>query len=680
MGSEVRWTARLRYALDNTFSKGAVALIAWLGLLSVVIIVLAALALTLTGLAQAGEQSLGFSEAFWQALMRTLDAGTMGGDTGWGFRLIMLAVTVGGVFVISTFIGVLTTGIEGKLEDLRKGRSQVIESGHTVILGWSEQIFTVISELVAANENQHRSCLVILADRDKVEMEGEIAEKVEDTGRTRVVCRTGRPMEMAHLGIVSLNTAKSIIVLAPDSDEADAEVIKTALALTHHPNHRAQPYNIVAELRDPKNLDVARVAGKDEVEWVLVGDLVARVIAQTCRQSGLSTVYTELLDFGGDEIYFTHEPALVGRTFDEALLWYEKNAVLGLAPAGGHPEPKAPYGQGAPLQLNPPMDTVLQPGDQLILVAEDDDKIMTNTGGPGRVSEEAIVSRPAEASTPEQTLILGWNWRGPAILRELDQYVAPGSQALIVADLDSAEFAGSELARFVPDPSALPVPIPETGTLPEPKAPCGSVAGTVAGQALRHEQVSFQRGDTTHRRTLEDLALERFDHIIVLCYSDSLAPQQADARTLITLLHLRDIAERRGYRFSIVSEMLDIRNRNLADVTRADDFVVSDKLVSLILAQVSENKHLNAVFADMFDPEGSEIYLKPAGQYVRLGQPVNFYTVVEAARRRGEVAFGYRLQAHAREAARQYGVVINPAKSESVTFGEADRVIVLAES
>ena len=38
--------------------------------------------------------------------------------------------------------------------------------------------------------------------------------------------------------------------------------------------------------------------------------------------------------------------------------------------------------------------------------------------------------------------------------------------------------------------------------------------------------------------------------------------------------------------------MLDVRNRELAEVTQADDFIVSDKLVSLMLAQVSENKDL----------------------------------------------------------------------------------------
>ena len=142
---------------------------------------------------------------------------------------------------------------------------------------------------------------------------------------------------------------------------------------------------------------------------------------------------------------------------------------------------------------------------------------------------------------------------------------------------------------------------------------------------------------------------------------------------------LRDVAETHDHPFSIVSEMLDVRNRALAEVTKADDFIVSDKLVSLMLAQVSENKELNAVFADIFDPEGAEIYLKLASNYVKTGEPVNFYTLVEAARRKGEVAFGYKLRAHANDPEKAYGVVVNPDKSREVTFTEWDRIIVLAE-
>ncbi|MDO8673901.1 MAG: potassium transporter TrkA, partial [Dehalococcoidia bacterium] len=125
--------------------------------------------------------------------------------------------------------------------------------------------------------------------------------------------------------------------------------------------------------------------------------------------------------------------------------------------------------------------------------------------------------------------------------------------------------------------------------------------------------------------------------------------------------------------------MLDIRKRALVQVNYADDFVVSDRLISLMLAQISENKALGGVFAELLSTKGSEIYLKPAADYVQPGRPVNFYTVLEAARRRGEVAFGYRHQAHAGNPAKAYGVVINPDKSVAVTFAESDKIIVLAE-
>jgi hypothetical protein len=125
--------------------------------------------------------------------------------------------------------------------------------------------------------------------------------------------------------------------------------------------------------------------------------------------------------------------------------------------------------------------------------------------------------------------------------------------------------------------------------------------------------------------------------------------------------------------------MLDIKNRELAQVTRADDFVVSDNLVSLMLSQISENPELSLVFQDLFDPEGSEIYLKPAEEYVQTGRPLNFYTVVEAARRRNQIAIGYRLQSEAYDSNKSYGVRINPPKSLLTTYAKGDRIIVLAE-
>jgi ion channel POLLUX/CASTOR len=86
---------------------------------------------------------------------------------------------------------VITTGMGRKLEELRRGRSTVLEHGHTLILGWSAKIFTVISELSIANENQSRRVIVVLGDEDKVTMEEAIRARVPDTHGTRIVCRTG---------------------------------------------------------------------------------------------------------------------------------------------------------------------------------------------------------------------------------------------------------------------------------------------------------------------------------------------------------------------------------------------------------------------------------------------------------------------------------------------------------
>jgi hypothetical protein len=160
-----------------------------------------------------------------------------------------------------------------------------------------------------------------------------------------------------------------------------------------------------------------------------------------------------------------------------------------------------------------------------------------------------------------------------------------------------------------------------------------------------------------------------------------MSAQSADTHTLITLLHLRAIRDGGGRKIDVVSEINDVRNVALAELTRVDDFVVSNKLVSLMLAQASENEHLSSIFDDLLDEDGSEIYMRPVGDYVDIDRPVNFYTIMEAARRRGETAIGYRRQRDDCEpdGRNMGGVVVNPPKAEALEYLAEDRVIVLAE-
>jgi len=158
---------KFKYRFDNLMSRGTPAMVGMLFLLSLIVVFVAGAIIAITNISQDGTP-ISFGEAVWESLMRTLDSGTMGGDTGTGFRIVMLFVTLGGIFVVSALIGVLSNGLEDQMERLRKGRSQVLENNHSLVLGWSPQIFTVLNELMIENENQTHARIVVMADKDKV--------------------------------------------------------------------------------------------------------------------------------------------------------------------------------------------------------------------------------------------------------------------------------------------------------------------------------------------------------------------------------------------------------------------------------------------------------------------------------------------------------------------------------
>lgn len=624
---------RLRYHFDNFMARGTSAMIGILFVFSLVIVFFAGAVLSITNFVQDGEAApLSFGEAAWLSLMRTLDSGTMGGDTGTGFRTVMLFVTLGGIFIVSALIGVLNNAIENQMERLRKGRSQVLESNHTLVLGWSAQIFTILNELMTANESQSGACIVVLADKDKMEMEDEIRERVQSKGKTRIICRSGSPFDPNDIEIVSPHAAKSIIVLPPENGDPDINVIKTVLAITNNPQRRAEPYHIITQIRHATNMDVLKLVGeKDNVQAILTGEMIARVVAQTSRQSGLSVVYTELMDFDGDEIYFKNEPSLVGKMYGDALLAYEDSSVMGIRKADGQ------------IILNPPMDLRIESADKILAISQDDDTIHVSSLSAPPVNEALIhTSGKALQPQPEKCLVLGWNRSGTTIVHELENYVAQGSQVTVVAEMSDIE------------------------------------AQVSAQGVLKNQTLLIEAGQTTDRNLLNRLKVADYDHVIVLADS-TVDAQEADAKTLVTLLHLRDMAQKDATPFSIVSEMLDLRNRELAEATRVDDFIVSEHLMSLMISQISENSELFEVFADILSPEGSEIYLKPVGDYVETGVAVNFYTVVEAARRRGETALGYRIVSESKDTDKFYGVHTNPKKSETVVFSAKDKIIVISE-
>ena len=107
----------------------------------------------------------------------------------------------------------------------------MIEHGHTVMLGWSEQVFLTLTGLPSPTSARAGSCVAILSEQDRVTMEGAIRDRLDLPRHLRVVCRTGNPTDPIDVPIVSPERAKAVIVLGAEDDDSDARTIKSLLAL-----------------------------------------------------------------------------------------------------------------------------------------------------------------------------------------------------------------------------------------------------------------------------------------------------------------------------------------------------------------------------------------------------------------------------------------------------------------
>lgn len=613
--------ARARYRFDLALARGSLVVIGYLGLVMLVIISVASVLMWLLHLkgVNGGQPINDPFDAFWQSLLRVIDSGNFAADATWPTRLLGLLITLCGIFLAGSLIGLIATAVDQRIEELRKGRSTVLEHGHTLVLGWSPRLPTILDELVQANANLRHAAVAVLAQVPKEEMEDALRVHVPHRGTTRVVCRTGDPSRPADLEMVNVADARSIIVLA--GDDGDAGVVKAVLAVRSL-DPEFERAHVVAELLDADHAATLRTLTGGRVVTVTADEVIAEITAQACHQAGLAAVFRELLDFDDDEVYFRRVPELDGATYRDALLAFEDCSVLGWLRGDGD------------VELNPPGDACFQAGDEVIVVAPDDDSV-TFTGfvepPEPRVQAHARFEEP-----PQRVLMVGWSELGPGVLRELDDFLAAGTRVDLVLDPHLVEGSIDALVPPVPDVAHCRVSVHEGGRGPE------ALMARVA---------------------------EGYDQIIVLGYRGSVPAAEADARTLLTLLTIDRAAAGLADRPRVVAEMLDRTNVTVAQTTGVDDFIVSDELSSLMIAQLSERLELHRVFDELFDSDGAFISLHPAPLYAPA-VPTTYGAVVAAAVDRGITAFGWRIDATGE-------VVVNPPKSAPVALGARDQVLVL---
>ncbi|MFI0805759.1 CASTOR/POLLUX-related putative ion channel [Streptomyces echinatus] len=616
---------RARYLFDTRLARSTGTLLGWLALGCLVVVV--PVSALLVWMDPDAPRSLsGRLTAVWRTSAETLRLGVATGAPPRMLLSVLLGLIT--LLCVSTLVGVITTGLGDRLAELRRGRSTVLERGHAVVLGWSEQIFTVVAELSAARGGRG-GVVAVLADHDKAAMEEAFAATPGARG-TRLVCRTGPLTDPAALALVAPGSAGSVLVLPAEDTDADLEVVRTLLALRPLLGGETGP-PVVAAVRGRRYLHAARLAAGSR-GVVLETDLTtARLLVQSARRPGLSAVLRDLLDFAGAEFHLlAAAPEAVGLSFAEAALRFESACVVGLLRANGRPV------------LTPGAETVLGAGDRLVVVAHDDTPVPP-TDCRALVDPAAMAPSAPGPAGPTRVLLLGWNRRAPLVVDLLRRTARPGSVLDVVTDPDDVT------ARTPAD-------------APDDSGPLG---------------IAFHVGDLAGPETLRTFDVLGYDSVIVLGPDAGAGLRRPDDRALLALLMLRSREEEAGRALPVVAELCDHRSRTAAPLGRAFDAVVRGELTALLMAQISQNPALAPVFEELFATRGGALRLRPAGRYVRPGREATFATVVAAALRRGDYAIGYR--AHVPYAAcRDDGIRLCPGKSERRLWAAGDEIVVVS--
>ncbi|MGW6689964.1 CASTOR/POLLUX-related putative ion channel [Streptomyces sp. NPDC054961] len=676
---------RAGYRFDRTLARSTGTLMGWLVITCLAVVVPVSTLLVWTDPGSPRSLS-GRLTAAWRTSAETLRLGAV---TGTPLRMALAALLgLVALLCVSTLVGVITTGLADRMAELSRGRSTVLEQGHVVVLGWSDQAGTVVSELAAAQAPDRPRAIVLLADQDKTGMERALAARMGPGagrgGRARVICRSGPASDPGVLALVSPQTASTVLVLSSGEPDADAEVLRILLALRAVLGGGADGPPVLAAVREDRYHAPARIAAGPRGTVLRTDTVTARLIAQCVGRPGLSLVLRDLLDFAGDEFHVVDAGPFHGGPFGAALLGYADSCVVGLL---------TPEGRTV---LSPPAGTLVEPGSRLIVVTRDEDSARPEDC-EHLVDPSAVSTVPPTPEEASRLLLLGWNRRAPLVVGQLRRTARPGSVLDVVTDLtvpgprapEAPPARGREPATEQ-EPARAPArasagphePTREPGheTTREPghettREPGHEpAAGATAPPPLA---VRFRSAPLSRPETLLDLDLSRYDGLVVLGPEPGAGPDRPDDWTLVTLLGLRLLEERTARKLRVVTELTDDRNRPLAPVGPGSDIIVSGNLTGLLMAQIAQNRHLAPVFDELFSADGSTVRLCPVGTYVRPGSEASFATVVAAARARGECAIGYRL--HERRAVSpDHGLRLNPHKAARHLWSPEDEVIVVS--
>lgn len=643
---------KLRYRFEQYLSKGGASIFVSLFIvffvLFLVIIGIRVLIVYFTGVEvdpNVDEYYHGQEDDVWRTWLQMTDPGNMNQDNTQSTWVKVSTVLAGlvGVIILSMLIAFITTSLEKVLYNFRKGRGKVIEEEHTIILGWNERVVDIIRELILANESEKDASVVILSFEDKEEMDDLIAKRLPDTKSTRIISTTGDYANVNELKRINIGSAKSVILLANCSESgtmedklsSDVMSVKAIMAIISCQEGKNE-LPIIAEIFTQEKRELISFFNDDNIIALDSWDIMGKLLVQTSLTSGLEMVYNEMLSFDGCEVYF-YESDWRGVKFGDLTYHFKDGIPLGV------------YNERDGIRLRPDEGYALVKEDQVIILAEDDSTINFEQNKLYQPQDLALSGKKLEKKR-KNILILGWHNVAEIFIRESADYLTSGTKVNILYNQPN-EWLSEKVGEL-----------------------------KIIYQDFAIELID---ADPLKLENLEAVNPFNYDNIIILSQDlNELKADKIDSDTLIILLLLRNIKKKLGVEVDtkIITQVLNSENQEIITQTDVDDFIISNKLITMILAQLSEEPMIKMLYDDLFSEDGSEIYVKPADLYFsEFPQKVTFTDLIGLAGKRGEVCLGIRKGNLSKDSKSNFGVRLNLPKDEMITIQEDDFLVVLSE-
>jgi hypothetical protein len=576
----------------------------------------------------------------------------------WSARIVLLAITLGGLLLISTLISILNSVIERRMEFLHRGRGEVLLSGHIVVLNWNKFGLRVIREIANSAEPGHPPRqITVLCDEDPISLMHEIVAALAANGELEasslhkrymhhpekwITIRRGSATNTSDLtNLTSINNAHSVIILQ-NQDDSESRTIRTVLAIdatlakssTNSVSNKQDSLPVVtfvehhalATRLDTRLSLIAKGAEKDRryLNYIPLSpdDIRHGIETQVSRHRGLSAVYQDLFNFGGHELYIV-DGNFIGGTFGEFLGQSEDATPLCLMNDQG-------------INFWPNWDQELS-HHHVVVLAEN--KTLAHRSIATNSALQIIGLRSNRQYidlAPENYLFVGWNSSSLRIAQALEQILPNGSRLSIILRSNDeipvlSDFSGSPILLF-------------NNQIPDP---------------------------------LDDAEfLETIDHVVVFADEKATAGE-SDAMVLVDLVacrhHVNQINDLQR-RFTVVAELRTRSSRYIAGVRLADDLLVNDSLMASTAVQLAFTPELEPIFLALLSIDDPvELVTRHVN---KLGSDLVGKTwrdlVMKVAQETGEIAIGFR-----RVVNDEPEVVLNP--SRTLMLQSQDEIVLLSQ-